>query len=231
MKKFWIYLAALAVSFTACQSNEPFDTQDENDAPLILKPYSEALTGSFIYWLTDENTPLVDSVVVTPSNYTTVNWYVNGVLVHTGTKINQTFPQGTHDLLIEAVTTKGKRTTRTGLIMVKPHVLWEGPHNIAWDESIKVSKAQMADVPAGARIIVFFSALESQEYYAMRVTTPWWGDNPEKDDLVPQMNEIKDMPSPFIFTYDEHCKALVDERGAFMVVGNGFKINNIITDK
>lgn len=232
MKKiFYIAALALLVSFTACQNQEPYDTQDENDAPLILKPYSESLTGSFIYWLEDENTPLVDSVVVTPSRYTTVNWYVDDVLVHTGTKISQTFTQGTHDLRIEAVTTKGKSTTRKGLIFVKPHVLWEGPHNLGWDESIKVTKDQMAEVPAGARIIVFFSALESQEYYAMRVTTPWWGDNPEKDDLVPQMNEIKDMPSPFIFSYDEHCKALVDERGGFMVVGNGFKINNIICDK
>ena len=232
MKKiFYIAALALLVSFTACQNKEPYDTQDENDAPLILKPYSESLTGSFIYWLEDENTPLVDSVVVTPSRYTTVNWYVDDVLVHTGTKISQTFTQGTHDLRIEAVTTKGRSTSRKGLVLVNPHVLWEGPKDLAWDESIKVSKDLLADVPAGARIIVFFSALESQEYYAMRVTTPWWGDDPAKDDLVPQMNEIKDMPSPFIFSYDEHCKALVDERGAFMVVGNGFKISNIIADK
>ncbi len=224
-------IAALAVIFASCEKKAPYDTQNENDAPLILKPYSESLTGSFIYWLDNENTPLVDSVVVTPSNYTTVNWYIDSVLVHTGTKINQTIAKGTHDLLIEAVTTKGKRTTRAGLVMVDPHVLWEGPHDIGWDESIKVTKAQLAEVPAGARIIVFFKALDDQEYYAMRVTTPWWGDDPAKDDLVPQMNGIKEMPSPFIFSYDARCKALVDERGAFMVVGNGFKINNIIADK
>ena len=229
--KYILLIAALAVFMISCEKKTPYDTQNENDAPLILKPYSESLTGSFIYWLEDENTPLVDSVVVTPSNSTTVNWYVDDVLVHTGTKINQTFAKGTHDLLIEAVTTKGKRTTRSGLILVKPHVLWEGPHNLAWDESIKVVKDSMTNVPAGARIIVFFNALEEQEYYAMRVTTPWWGDDPAKDDLVPQMNDIENMASPFIFTYDEHCKALVDQRGAFMVVGNGFKITNIIADK
>lgn len=233
MKTKFLYIAALALllSFTACENQAPYDTQDENDAPLILKPLSESLTGSFIYWLENENTPLFDSVVVTPSRYTTVNWYIDNVLVNTGTKIDQPIAQGTHDLLIEAVTTKGKRTTRSGLVLVNPHVLWEGPHTIAWDESIKVTKDQMANVPAGARIIIFFSALESQEYYAMRVTTPWWGDVPEKDDLVPQMTGIKDMPSPFIFTYDEHCKALVEDRGAFMLVGNGFKINNVIVDK
>lgn len=229
--KYILLIAALTVFMISCEKKAPYDTQDENDAPLILKPYSASLTGSFIYWLDDENTALVDSVVVTPSRYTTVNWYVDDVLVNTGTKINQTFAKGTHDLLIEAVTTQGKRTTRSGLIMVDPHVLWEGPHDLAWDESIKISKETMADVPAGARIIVFFKALEEQEYYAMRVTTPWWGDDPAKDDLVPQMNDIENMPSPFIFNYDEHCKALVDERNAFMVVGNGFKINNIIADK
>lgn len=225
---FTVGLIALAVSafaLTSCEKQAPFDTQTEDDSPLILKPYNESGTGSFIYTLATAETPLVDSVVVTPSRYTTVNWYVDNTLVHTGTKIDVTFAKGFHDLLIEAVTTKGKRTERTGLIIVEPHTLWNGPHNLAWDESIKVSKEEMVSVPAGATIMLFFEKLEDQEYYAMRITTPWWG-----DDLLPQM-DVKDLGSPFSFTYDDHCKALVEEVGAFMVVGNGLKIKQIICNK
>lgn len=229
-----LLLAALAFSFMACEKKAPFETQSEDDYPLILKPYNESGTGSFMYTLANDSTPLVDSVVVTPSNYTTVNWIVDDVLVHTGTKIDMCFDKGFHSLVIEAVTTKGKRTERTGLIMVEPRVLWSGtngPRALAWDESIKVTKEQMADVPAGAKIMLFFESMAEQEYYAMRITTPWWGDDPANDDLLPQMNEVKDLPSPYTIIYDEHCKALVEERGAFMVVGNGLKIEKIICDK
>jgi hypothetical protein len=221
-----LLLAALTLGFLACEKQAPFDTQSENDYPLILKPYNESGTGSFIYTLSSASTPLVDSVVVTPSRYTTVNWIVNDSVVHTGTKIEKTFAKGIHDLVIEAVTTKGKRTERSGLIIVEPHELWNGPHDLAWDESIKVTKAEMAGVPVGATIMLFFEALADQEYYALRITTPWWG-----DDLLPQMDGVKDLPSPFSITYDEHCKALVEETGAFIVVGNGLKIKQIICDK
>ena len=223
--KYLMLLAALTFSFIACEKQEPFDTQSEDDAPLILKPYNESGTGSFIYTLATAATPLVDSVLVTPSRYTTVNWFVDDSLVHTGAKINMTFAKGFHNLKIEAVTTKGKRTERTGLIIVEPHALWNGPHDLAWDESIKVSKDEMASVPAGATIMLFFETLEEQEYYAMRITTPWWG-----DDLLPQM-DVKELGSPFSFTYDDHCKALVEQTGAFIVVGNGLKIKQIICNK
>lgn len=223
--KYLLLLAALTFCFIACEKQEPFDTQSEDDAPLILKPYNESGTGSFIYTLATASTHMVDSVVVTPSRYTTVNWYVDSTLVHTGTKIDMTFAKGFHNLVIEAVTTKEKRTERTGMIIVEPHTLWNGPHNLAWDESIKVSKEEMASVPAGAKIMLFFETLEDQEYYAMRITTPWWG-----DDLLPQM-DVKELGSPFSFTYDDHCKALVEQTGAFIVVGNGLKIKQIICDK
>ena len=88
MKKYLIYLAVLAVVFTSCEKQTPFDTQSPDDAPLILKPYNESGTGSFTYNLANPDTPLFDSVTVTPSNYTTVNWYLNGALVFTGLKID-----------------------------------------------------------------------------------------------------------------------------------------------
>ena len=120
MKKI-LFIAALALCFVACENETPFDTQDPNDAPLILKPYNESGTGSFTYQLANPDTPLHDSVTVTPSAYTTVNWYLDKQLVFTGTKINMTFPAGKYALTIEAVTTAGKRTERTGSVTVNPY--------------------------------------------------------------------------------------------------------------
>ena len=123
MKTKFLYIAALTllVAFTACENETPFDTQSQDDAPLILKPYNESGSGSFTYNLANPDTPLYDSVTVTPSNYTTVNWYLDGQLVFTGLKINMTFPVGKYALVIEAVTTAGKRTERTGSVTVHPY--------------------------------------------------------------------------------------------------------------
>ena len=121
MKKYLIYLAVLTVFFASCEKQTPFDTQSPDDAPLILKPYNESGTGSFTYNLANPDTPLFDSVTVTPSKYTTVNWYLNGDLVFTGLKIEMTFPAGSYELVIEAVTQAGKRTERKGSVNVNPY--------------------------------------------------------------------------------------------------------------
>ena len=91
MKTKLLYIAALALAvvFSACENNTPYDTQSPDDAPLILRPYNESGTGSFTYNLANPDTPLYDSVTVTPSKYTTVNWYIDGTLVFTGLKIEQ----------------------------------------------------------------------------------------------------------------------------------------------
>lgn len=120
MKKL-LYIAALALCFVACENETPFDTQDPNDEPLILKPYNESGTGSFTYDLANPDTPLLDSVTVTPSAYTIINWYLDGQRVYTGTRIEMTFPAGKYNLTIEALTNAGKRTERTGTVTVHPY--------------------------------------------------------------------------------------------------------------
>lgn len=122
MKKlFYIATLALLVSFTSCENETPFDTQSPDDAPLILKPYNESGTGSFSYELANPDTPLFDSVTVTPSAYTTVNWYLDGQKIFTGTKINMTLSAGKYALRIEAVTDKGLSTHRDGFVLVHPY--------------------------------------------------------------------------------------------------------------
>ena len=112
---------AAATILTGCQPEAPFDTQSPNDAPIILTPYNESGTGTFTYDLLNPNTPLYDSVTVTPSAYTTINWYLDQQLVYTGVKIDMCFPAGTYALTIEAVTDAGLRTERTGTVTVHPY--------------------------------------------------------------------------------------------------------------
>ena len=126
-----LLLAAFATTFilSGCKQEEPFDTQSPDDAPLILKPYNESGTGSFTYVLANPDTPLFDSVTVTPSRYTTVKWYLDDLCVCEGVKINQCFQTGTYALVIEAVTEKGKSTKRTGTVIVNPYA--EDPYSAA----------------------------------------------------------------------------------------------------
>ena len=112
---------AAATILTGCQPEAPFDTQSPNDAPIILTPYNESGTGTFTYDLLNPDTPLYDSVTVTPSAYTTINWYLDQQLVYTGTKIDMCFPAGTYALTIVAVTDAGLRTERTGTVTVHPY--------------------------------------------------------------------------------------------------------------
>lgn len=112
---------AAATILTGCQPEAPFDTQSPNDAPIILTPYNESGTGTFTYDLLNPNTPLYDSVTVTPSKYTTINWYLDQELVYTGVKIDMCFLAGKYALTIEAVTDAGLRTERTGSVTVHPY--------------------------------------------------------------------------------------------------------------
>ena len=400
---------AAATILTSCQPEAPFDTQSPDDAPIILTPYNESGTGTFTYDLLNPDTPLYDSVTVTPSKYTTVNWYLDQELVYTGVKMDMCFLAGTYALTIEAVTDAGLRTERTGTVTVHPYdydpysaapaagrhlapgvetqidgqnlskaknviistdifggdivhtitptyqedgflkfilpdtedgtyflrlqdadgkiygadnihvhtgavalagfaempagnewvitgvnlqdvakvvvdgteitelqvtatsvtltapeaevgehtlsminsdgsavlfitaegsltevttmvsaetTLWTGPVTLDWNaDLVKVDASVMAQVPVGATIFVYYNAIPA-DYYALRITTPWWGDVPEVDDLVPQ-KDMKDIPAPFTFTYDSRCQNLVKERGAMSLVGWGLEITKI----
>ena len=108
--------------------------------------------------------------------------------------------------------------------------LWEGNQAIDWNADLcKITPEQMADVPVGTEIKVYYTTPEA-EYHAMRITTPWWGDNPE-DNLVAQFDITDETPNPFIFVYDEHCKALVEERGGICLVGFGYTVQKVAYDK
>ena len=187
MKKIFYLLAIATMVFTGCKSDEPFDTQSPSDEPRILVPYNVSYKGSFAIELetTEDEALYVDSVIVTPSRYTTVNWYINEQLAHTGLKIEINLPVGTHSLRIEAVTTEGKTAERKGTITVKKAAvapdpqdpedpetpateLWSGNTNLNWEiDNIRLTSDLLADVPAGSTIYIDFTPMpeDDENYY------------------------------------------------------------------
>jgi hypothetical protein len=129
---------------------------------------------------------------------------------------------GEHIVKIVAATTKGLETSRTCKLVVLPA---EG------DANVTVSAADMANVPVGATVHVYYQMADMPDgYHALRITTPWWGDNAE-DQIVAQFDLTADTANPYDFTYTEANKAIVDERGGMLLVGYGYKLTKITFSK
>lgn len=408
MKKIFLFVLLAVVGLSSCKKKEPYDLQSPDDNPRILIPY-EGDEGPVVNRGVTNPAAYYDSVVVVPTAFTTVNWYLDKVLVHTGTKINKAFPTGTYDLLIEAVTDAGKKTSRSGKLVVSaaasdpyissrvlapgatmtiegknlsnvkkvilakdmygkdtvctvvptivddtkanvllPNVedgtyylclmdnadvifgsdkmtvknapmalggfqsfsagasweitgvnlnnvasvkvgdqtitaltvtatsvtltapnlpegeytlsmknadgsdvlfytssgletevkvrssavgettIWEGATELNWGTvNVRIETAQMAVVPEGATIRVYYNASQETEYSALRITTAWWGDPPTLEtDLVLQF-DARAQASPLVFTYDSRCKGLVDARDAMLIVGFGVTVTQV----
>ena len=105
-----------AAAFTSCSKDEEaFFTVSENDAPRILN--TDFPDGGFSI---NRDANLYFEVLVTPADYTTVKWYADGQEVYVGDTIDKAFEAGEYTLKILAVTTKGKETSRTMALKVKP---------------------------------------------------------------------------------------------------------------
>lgn len=128
MKKIlYSLLAVIAVfsmgTFSSCsEDNEEFITATEDDFPQILLPwFSEWENGEPVeYKNLSRDVEFVDSATVTPALYTTVQWLIDDEVIHEGLKIQHTFLAGEYVLKIVATTTKGKSTSRTGILTVRP---------------------------------------------------------------------------------------------------------------
>lgn len=129
MKKIYIALFALLAvgsTFTACTDEEPFATITENDDPHILDPvFPDRTNGQLATFANiSRDANLSISLTVTPKDYTTVTWFIDGQEVESGTdsdkEMNRSLKAGTYNLKIEVETVKGKKTSREGLVLVNP---------------------------------------------------------------------------------------------------------------
>jgi hypothetical protein len=113
-------------------------------------------------------------------------------------------------------------------VNAEEQTLWEGSTDINWGNSnVLIPTTEMAEVPVGATIRLSYELVDMPEnYHAMRITTNWWGENPE-DDLVAQFSLSSETPSTYEFIYSEARKALVDQREGMLIVGYGYKLTKV----
>lgn len=105
----------VAAALTSCSKDEEaFFTVSEDDAPRILN--TDFPDGGFSI---NRDANLKFEVLVTPADYTTVKWYVDGEEKHVGNIIDKAFEAGEYTLKIVATTVRGKETSRTMKLSVK----------------------------------------------------------------------------------------------------------------
>ena len=205
-------------------------TPADGDPVLASDAKSRWLTIGATKSIACENVTTVSKVIVGDVEATNVS-YTDNVI----TFVVPDMPEGEYMVFIEdAEGTRygcGKFTVSSEEYPdpgVKETVLWEGGKEINWgDSNVLITTAEMADVPVGATIQVYYEMADMPDgYHSMRITTNWWGDNAE-DQVVAQFDLTADTPNPFEFTYTEANKAIVDEREGMLVVGYGYKLTKI----
>ena len=115
-----VITSAAVVSCT--QKEEPFFTASENDYPRILNTdipdWKDGQPQTLLTISRDQNFEF--EIVVTPADYTTVEWFLDDVKIAEGKTINQPVLAGTWTVKILATTTKGLSTYRIAKLVVNP---------------------------------------------------------------------------------------------------------------
>lgn len=125
MKKIHLILFTIltfSILFTGCSKEEPFSTATSNDDPRILDPiFPDRVNGNLpVIANFSRDGKFAMKLTVTPADYTTVTWYIDGKEVFSGTEIEMDFVAGTYHLKVTASTETGKSTYREGTIQVNP---------------------------------------------------------------------------------------------------------------
>ena len=111
-----------SVAFVGCQQEDKFFTATEDDAPRILNTdipdWDNGKPSTLLTISRDQNFEF--EIIVTPADYTTVEWFLDDVKVAEGKTINQPVLAGTWTVKIVATTTKGLSTSRTAILVVNP---------------------------------------------------------------------------------------------------------------
>lgn len=121
MKKIYSFIVLLlsaAALLTGCKEDSPFTTAGPDDMPIFLSP------SSMQYGLTDAITVNRDevatySVIVTPVDYTRIQWIENREVLCEGASLSHQFLAGQYDIRIEATTAAGKMAYRNLTVNVK----------------------------------------------------------------------------------------------------------------
>lgn len=125
MKKIYFMLLAMlamSITFTACNDEAPFSTAGADDEPRILDPiFPDRVNGELpIIANISRDANLSIKLVVTPADYTTVSWLIDGQEVQTGKTLDVSLKAGTYPFKVIVSTEAGKSSYREGLVQVNP---------------------------------------------------------------------------------------------------------------
>lgn len=112
----------MSFGLIACTEETPFSTATENDDPRILDPlFPDRVNGELpVVSNISRDANFSMTLTVTPADYTTVTWFIDGEEIQTGKEIDLALKAGTYHLKVTATTSIGKSTYREGLIQVNP---------------------------------------------------------------------------------------------------------------
>lgn len=152
-KTIYALLALLPLTFVSCSDDQPFETVEATDAPVILDPLFPDRNGDELPTVANisrsENFKM--KLVVTPTASTSVAWFIDGAQVGEGTEIDQPLLAGNYHMRVEATNGKtGEKTFREGMINVNP--LPEDPWSVA--------KSFERTIAPGARAAIYGVNLE-----------------------------------------------------------------------
>ncbi len=147
MKKIYFILLgiiALNLAFTACSEEDPFSTATSNDEPRILDPiFPDRVNGELpVISTISRDANLTMTLTVTPADYTTVVWLIDGNEVQTGTELDINLNAGTYHFKVVVSTSEGKSTYREGLVQVNP--LTGDP----WATEVDLERIITSNIPA-----------------------------------------------------------------------------------
>ncbi len=125
MKKiYYILLALLAMNFTftACNDDEPFSTATADDDPRILDPiFTDGKDGKLpVIAEINRDANLTIDLTVTPADYCSISWLIDGYEVEKGTALDINLKAGTYKFKVIVSTEAGKSTYREGTVQVNP---------------------------------------------------------------------------------------------------------------
>ncbi|WP_372773617.1 hypothetical protein [Mangrovibacterium sp.] len=121
---YFILVAVLAMNFTftACNNEDPFSTATASDDPRILDPiFPDRVNGELpVVANISRDANLQMELTVTPADYTTISWQIDGIEVQTGTSLDINLKAGTYNFKVIVSTEAGKSTYREGIVQVNP---------------------------------------------------------------------------------------------------------------
>lgn len=121
---FYVLFAVLMLGmvFTACSEDELLSTATETDDPRILDPiFPDRVNGELpVVANISRDANFTMTLTVTPADYTTVVWQIDGEEVQTGLSIDMPLKAGNYHMKVIVTTTQGKSTYREGIIQVNP---------------------------------------------------------------------------------------------------------------